>query len=174
MGLAAIYRIRGEGGWYDAREVASSVEKQLGAEFIELFYYFNNHRLGYDDEDREFTLSDPGRTTCTDVDDVLQSIIQAGMDDVKEEADRDSYNHLIEEFTSNENRRRCLGWLRKGYRRTVKRYGWRNPYDLSYLFTTIEEKLFEKEKYLEVYEGTVVSVNVDVKNLEVNVKWPYG
>lgn len=117
-----------------------------------------------------FTLRDPGRVPPCDEDDTIERMLDLAKSMCRAEAEHDEQDpEAMDEWLSEENIRRMRGWMRKGYRRAVRRY--RNCSWPGGLFYDIEKAL--QPYCVEEYLGQTIKVRVDINKRIVRVDDPW-
>ncbi len=148
--LGAAYFVRGEGGYFQQGVGNPDPLSNIAADFPELHRHF---------EHEGFTLDSPGRTQSIEyADDELRAIANKACRDIVENCDTrkpfDLPFYLAKDVIH--------GWLRKGYRRAVRRYKDTSPCELTHLFIQIEKEVDAKLGTEWEHEGIVI--NIHVKN----------
>lgn len=166
MALGASLYIRGFSGWFHnnsltvegiyANDVSSIMERVAeGAE----------------------TLSDPGVTRplrdCENEEQSFHELIDLGFKLARDELPRltDDWQAVADEVLTSENKRRALGWLRKGYRKAVRRYAGADPYEIGRMFTALAKEIDRKTH--DLYEGAAVTIRIDARTCHFSVETPY-
>lgn len=145
----AIIWLRGNGGYFAQRVGISDPVENAASDFTLLANYWHYNML-----------PDPGRTTRVEADDdTLRDIIQRGVKLLREEGWRAEDTRV---FCSEENRRRMLGWMRKGYRACAKRWRAFDPCHMSYVFQVIEKAADEFLKQHDCCEGATAVARVNI------------
>lgn len=157
-------------GYYQRNGNINPVHVHIGSEFENQKDYFSQRGDG-------ICISDPGRTLALDewVENDITEALKYGR---KCERDRcrenEGYGDDTITLMTSRNMRYIHGWMRKGYRRTVRRYKGIQSYQVEHMFITIEEKADLLIKHAEI-EGAKVKFIVDVDRGDVRtVMQEYG
>jgi hypothetical protein len=155
MALGAAYFIRGETGIFGGRY---SAEENLASEFPDILY-----RIAFEGQ----TLNEPptAKRLTEDVEASLSTIVTYGLGLTKD-VDSEGYRAILANLPSTY-RVRLIGWLRRGYRLAVKRYGRDNQYGVAGIFVNIQREADKLLAYAE--EGYELKVSVNLRSNRVLV-----
>lgn len=129
LAFGATFHIRGEGGYWDRKGSVYPPGHHLGSEIA--------RDLGVKYGGIELGIQDPGRTRALEehVEEWIADAIRVARAELKEEECHDFTFKQVEEYLS-----RVVGWIRRGYRMSMKRYHGIPVYNLAYLYAQIEEQ----------------------------------
>lgn len=160
--FGAMLYIRGESGWFYNKPGGRSFAESLGDE-ISRFLEDVRHGVAQ--------LRDPGKTyrLSDETENELQELLRRGIRVANHNLNEDLFD-LGDTYTSGRDTDRMLGWMRKGYRRAVKRYAGNCSDELAYAFDQVVDAT--KRRYGEY--GDELHVNVNNKTLKVTVRQVHG
>jgi hypothetical protein len=161
QGLGGSVYVRGE-GYFNRKGSRYSAAENLASDFIQCCH------------DYQGDVADPGPTRALDDDEaeeIIQEAVNKGCALVRSEL-RDNDDELARKFATDENKRRMIGWMRKGYRAARRRWQGAGQGMLEETFCAIEEAVdrFLKHEDCEAYEGATVIVQFDPRRATVNVE----
>lgn len=162
QGLGGSVYVRGVSGYFRSRIGNPDAAENIGSEWINLFNLWNGEAI-----------PDPGRTrrVDTEAEELIQACVREGCKLVHSEVED---NERVVEWTSSEQRRRMVGWMRRGYRACVLRWKSYDCWTLAETFRAIESAVdtFCNHEAKE-YEGAeaIVSFYVDSARATVDVDY---
>ncbi len=165
QGLGGAVYIRGSQGWFGRSRGNPDPVENIASDFVNLFHLWQGEDI-----------PDPGRTYPVEDDEMIVESVQRGARLVREEMlGQDTKTiRLAHTWTRKEQQRRMIGWMRKGYRACARRWREIPPYDLSCLFSAIEEAV---DRYLESeakeYEGAECEIRFNAQSITAHVETVY-
>ena len=162
MAIGALFYVRGYDYFAMKNRHNPDPAWQAHGELWEQYRYITERGDSY-------TLRDPGRTTACDEEDTIDRMISEGVTMCRGESSHDVDDaEAMDRWLSDQNLKRMRGWMRKGYRRAVKRYHSRiHALDL-FLLIEREAGKYAAEEYL----GLTIKVKVDLAHGRVQVPDP--
>lgn len=161
QGLGGAVHVRGLSGYFPSRIGNPDPVDNIGAEFYQLFGLWDGQPI-----------PDPGRTyqlRDEDAEEMIQAIVNNGCRATVAEAayQDDQYERRAKVWTDREQRRRMVGWMRRGYRAAKARWSAHDRWTLSEAFKAIESAvdtlLDTGGEYGEVFEGMDVEICFDIE-----------
>lgn len=166
MAVGTSLYIRGFSGWF--HHTSQSVEEIYANDVSSIL-----ERVAEGTE----SLADPGATRALRDGDAeersFQELIERGFNRARDELPHrmEDWQEIAAEVLTAENKRRALGWLRKGYRRAIRRYAGVDPYEVGRMFTELAKEI--DRKIPDLCDGDRVTVRINAKTLRFSVETPY-
>lgn len=151
MALGASFFVRDFGGYHAQKGSRNSNPGyHMGPDIADQQGYKSDRGEG-------MALRDPGRTTaCEEIDEFIAEALK--------EARKESYERndgKIPMYLHKSEEKKIYGWMRKGYRKAVRRYKGMKSWHVCHVFMLIEEAVDKFLKHCEDY-GQKVKIYVDV------------
>lgn len=135
LAFGAILYIRGEGGYWARKGNVHPPGHHLGSEIAD--------DLGVKYEGISLGIQDPGRTRPLEdhVEEWITDAIREARVHIREYMNNGhASDPIVDKSQVEEYLSRVVGWIRRGYRMTAKRYHGIPSYNLAYLYAQIEEQ----------------------------------
>lgn len=162
MAFGAMLYIRVESGWFYQKRFGQGAVENMGSD---IGVFLENH----ESDPESYRLVDPGvtRPLDDDMEAEIAAIMAKGVKNANENRNWEAEEGEKPQFALDYKTEWMTGWMRRGYRKTIKRFHGNSPCELSDLFDRIAAGVHASHTTGD--EGEELHVAIDPRSLELKI-----